>query len=240
MRYELLALYTGEIMLQQLDENLWIHDEDAAIAGFHIGARMTVIRLQSGALWLHSPLDISPQLKNEIDALGEVGFVASPFERHYLGLKSCHAAYPNAQFFAPPGLDVKKFPDISFTGRLSETPPTAWREELDQTLIRGNALDNEVVFFHKPSRTLICADLCFNLPASRPSFTRFLAKRFGVYEHFAPSLGFKLLTRNGTLLRQSIRRILQWDFDRVIISHGDILKSGGKEKMRVSFAWLRV
>ena len=227
-------------MLKQLDDNLWIYDEDAAIAGFHIGARMTVIRLQSGALLLHSPLDISPPLKREIDALGEVGFVVSPFERHYLGLESCHAAYPSAKFYAPPGLDTKKFQGIQFAGRLTETPPAAWRDELDQTLIRGNALDNEVVFFHAPSHTLICADLCFNLPASRPPFTRFLAKRFGVYEHMAPSLGFKLLTRNGTLLRQSIRRILQWDFDRVIISHGDILESGGKKTLRDSFAWLRV
>lgn len=227
-------------MLQQLDENLWIYSEDAALAGFHIGARMTVIRLESGALLLHSPLDISPPLKSAIDALGEVGFVVSPFERHYLGLESCYAAYPNARFYAPPGLDTKKFQGIRFAGRLTETPPVAWREDLDQTLIRGNALDNEVVFFHKSSRTLICADLCFNLPESRPPFTRFLAKCFGVYENFAPTLGFKFLTRNGTLLRQSIRRILRWDFDRVIISHGDILESGGKKTLRDAFAWLRV
>lgn len=226
-------------MLQQLDENLWIYNEDAAILGFHIGARMTVLRLQSGAIFLHSPLDISPPLKEEIDALGEVRFVVSPFERHYLSLENCFAAYPDAQFYAPPGLDKSKVPSVRFAGDLNETPETAWRDELDQTLVRGNALDNEVVFFHKSSRTLICADLCFNLPSSRPPTTRFIAKLFGIYETFAPSLGFKLLTRNRTRLRGSIRRILQWDFQRVIISHGDILEQNGKETLRAAFVWLR-
>lgn len=227
-------------MLRQLAENLWIYDEDAALLGFEIGARMTIVRLQNGALWLHSPLDISPSLKAEIDALGEVRFVVSPFERHYLSLENCFAAYPNAQFYAPPGLDTKKFSRMNFAGRLGESPADGWKDDLDQTLVRGNALDNEVVFFHRASRTLICADLCFNIPARRAALTRLIAKTFGVFERFAPSLGFKVFTRNRTMLRQSVRRILQWDFERVIISHGDILEINGKTTLRKAFAWLKI
>lgn len=225
-------------MLKQLDENLWIYDEAASHLGFEFGARMTIIKLGSGELLLHSPLEISPQLKTEIDALGPVRFVVSPFRFHYLALEDCARVYPDAKYFAPPGLDTKKVPSVNFSARLKDTPPDEWKNDLDQLIIKGNALNNEVVFFHATSKTLICADLCFNIPDDRGALTSLIAKGLGVHEHFAPSLNFKIAVRNKTLVRQSIRKILQWDFERVIISHGDIIESGGKQKMRAAFAWL--
>lgn len=225
-------------MLKPVDENLWIYEEAASRLGFEFGARMTIVRLQDESLLLHSPLAISPELKNEIDALGEVRFVVSPFRFHFLHLGDCFRVYPGAQFYAPPGMNTAKFPEVRFAGFLRETE-AQWQNDLDQTIVRGNALDNEVVFFHRASRTLICADLCFNLPSSRPPWTRFIARVLGVYRRFSPSLEFKLFTRNRTLVRQSIDRILAWDFERIIISHGDIIESGGKETLRAAFAWLR-
>jgi hypothetical protein len=38
--------------------------------------------------------------------------------------------------------------------------------------------------------------------------------------------------------RASVEQILQWDFDRVIVSHGDVLESGGRERVRGAFAYL--
>lgn len=226
-------------MLKQLDENLWVYEEEAVLLGFEIGARMTVIRLGLGGLFIHSPLDISPELKTEIDALGEVKFVVSPFNHHYLGLPGCARVYPNAAYYASPGLNPKKCPGVTFVGTLSGQAEPGWKDDLQQVYIRGNALDNEIVFCHPASKTVIATDLCFNIPASRGAFTKFMARLFGVYEKFSPSLGFKIFTRNRTLVRESIDKILAWDFDRVIISHGDIIETGGKEKLRAAFTWLR-
>jgi hypothetical protein len=225
-------------MLKQLAENLWVYEEPASRLGFEFGARMTIIRLASGEIFLHSPLEISSELKNEIDALGQVRFVVSPYRFHYLNMADCFGVYPHAHYYAPPGLDTKSLPEVSFHARLKDRAPVEWKNDLEQLVVRGNALDNEVVFFHGASKTLVCADLCFNIPSTRPPLTRAVARALGVLDHFGPSLNFKIFERNKAQTRQSIERILGWDFERVIISHGEVIERGGREKLRDAFAWL--
>ena len=210
----------------------------ASRGGFEFGARMTVVRLESGALWIHSPIELSPQLKNELDALGEIGFVVSPFRFHYQHMEEFYAAYSNARFYAAPNFDMEKMKSVRFAGRLRPAARAEWAKDLDQLPVRGNALDDEIVFFHKASRTLIVTDLCFNIPDDRSRFTSLVAGVLGVRENLAPSRNFKLCTRNKTLVRQTIRKILQWDFDRIILSHGEIVESGGKQKFVKAFAYL--
>lgn len=224
-------------MLQQLHENLWIADMPASRLGFEFGARMTIARLKNKKLWVHSPIELAP-FQNELDALGEIGFVVSPFRFHYMHLPEFAAAYPNAKFFAPPGMNMEKMKEVRFAGRLKDGPRLEWKDDLDQLIVKGNALDNEVVFFHKPSRSLIVADLCFNIPPDRSKATNVIAGALGVLDHMAPSRNFKVMTRNRSLVRQTIKRILKWDFERVILSHGDIVESDAKAKFKDAFAYL--
>jgi hypothetical protein len=226
-------------MLKQLHERLWFADMKAARAGFEFDARMTIIKLADEKLWIHSPIELTTELQTELDALGEVGYVLSPYRMHYQHLQDFADVYPDAKYYAPPGLDTKSLPGVKFTARLKDAAPEPeWKNEIDQLYVRGNALDNEVVFFHSASRTLMLADLCFNIPAERPPLTRAIARVLGVYEYFGPSLNFKTFERDRAATQQTLHRILQWDFDRVIISHGDILESGGKEQLRKAFSWL--
>jgi len=198
---------------------------------------MTIIRLKSGVLWVHSPIELAP-FQAEIDSLGEVGFVVSPFRFHYMHLPEFAAAYPNAKFFAPPGLNMEKMKNVRFAGRLKDGPRLEWKDDLDQLVVKGNALDNEVVFFHKPSRSLIVADLCFNIPQDRSNFTSAVAGVLGVLGSLAPSRNFKVMTRNPSLVRQTIKRILKWDFERVILSHGNIVEVDAKAKFKEAFRYL--
>jgi hypothetical protein len=40
--------------------------------------------------------------------------------------------------------------------------------------------------------------------------------------------------------RDSVETILYWDFERVIVAHGDMLESGGgRERVRAAFSYLR-
>jgi hypothetical protein len=32
--------------------------------------------------------------------------------------------------------------------------------------------------------------------------------------------------------------MLAWDFDRIVIAHGEVLESGGREALRAGYAWL--
>ena len=38
--------------------------------------------------------------------------------------------------------------------------------------------------------------------------------------------------------RLSLGQILRWDFDRVIVAHGDVLESGGRQKLRDAFGFI--
>jgi hypothetical protein len=63
-------------------------------------------------------------------------------------------------------------------------------------------------------------------------------KADGVYGRFGLGHLEKLLFRDKRAARAAIDRMLGWDFDRVIVAHGDIVESRGKEAVREAFAWL--
>jgi len=112
------------------------------------------------------------------------------------------------------------------------------RLQVDQTFFRGLPYENEVVFLHRKSGTLILCDLAFNFRACTHSVTRLLMQLIRSYERFGPSKLDPLLIRDRWLARKSLERILGWDFDRVVVAHGDVLERGGREALRDGYAWL--
>lgn len=218
-------------------DSLWIAEMPFRFLGVEIGARMTIARLENGDLWLHSPIDLTPELRRELDALGPVRFIVAPNKYHYLSLHPYSRAYPNAQLWAAPGL-MQGQKELHFAGELGDAPPPQWSDEIDQMIFEGSLMAREVVWFHRSSRTLIFTDLSINLRSKRPPLTRFLARLLDV-RHLAPSRVYRLLMRDRKAARDSVRRILAWDFNRVIIAHGDIVERDGKRAIRRAFAWLR-
>jgi glyoxylase-like metal-dependent hydrolase (beta-lactamase superfamily II) len=60
----------------------------------------------------------------------------------------------------------------------------------------------------------------------------------GSYRRFGPSRFDPLLIRDRAAARLSLERILAWDFDRVILAHGDVVERGGRAALREGYAWL--
>ena len=81
-------------------------------------------------------------------------------------------------------------------------------------------------------------DLAFNFGPRTAAPTRLLMRLLRSYGHFGPSTLDPWLIRDRAAARQSLERILAWDFDRVIVAHGDILPSGGRDALRRGYAWL--
>jgi hypothetical protein len=81
-------------------------------------------------------------------------------------------------------------------------------------------------------------DLAFNFGPNAATFTRLWMKAIRSYGHFGPSKLDPLLIRDRVAARESLQRILTWDFDRVVVAHGDVLESGGHELLRQGYAWL--
>ena len=57
-------------MLHQLADDVWEVPHPLRFMGFAIGTRMTVIRLPSGGLLLHSPVPVDDRLAGELAEIG--------------------------------------------------------------------------------------------------------------------------------------------------------------------------
>jgi hypothetical protein len=223
--------------LTQLAENLWVAERPQSFYGLPVGTRMTVIRLGGGRLLLHSPVALDPELRRQLDALGQVRFAVAPNRLHHLYAGAVAQAYPGTRLWVAPGLERKR-PDLVFEAVLTDEAPEEWRGEVDQTFFRGRPYENEVAFFHRASRTLVLCDLAFNIGPRAAPLTRLLMKLIRSYGRLGPSTLDPLLIRDRRAARESLERILAWDFDRIIVSHGDVLESGGHEILRRGYSWL--
>lgn len=224
-------------MLRKLDENLWVAEQPLNFLGLAVGARMTVIRLADGALWVHSPLRLTAPLRQAVEALGAVRFLVAPNKYHHLFIGDWMAAYPQAQAFAAPGLSEKR-KDLRFHAVLSEQGPAEWAGQIDVFPWRGAPMMGEVVFFHRPSRTLIVTDALHNVGPDAPPLTRFVFKTLGGYGRLSTSVIERLVNRDRPAARATVDTILQWDIQRVIMAHGHIVEQDGGRAFREAYAWL--
>jgi hypothetical protein len=223
--------------LRPLAPNLWVADRPLKLVVGDIGARMTVVRLRDGGLLLHSPVRLDGETRRALDELGPVRAVIAPSKPHNLFAGDVTAAYPDAALYGAPGL-VEKRPDLRFAAVLGDEPPPLWRGELAQHRFRGAPILEEVVFFHPSSRTLILTDLAFNVSAARASGARLFYWVTGAAGRFGPHRLVRLMIRDRRAARMSMDAILGWDFERVIVSHGDVLDTGGRERLADAFAFL--
>jgi len=223
--------------LRPLADDIWVVERPQTFYGLPVGTRMTVIRLSGARLLLHSPVALDTELRAELDAIGRVSYAVAPNRVHHLYAGDVAKVYPGARLWIGPGLERKR-PDLEFVAVLGDESPEEWQGEVLQTFFRGRPYENEVVFFHRASRTLILCDLAFNFGPHAAAPTRFLMKLIRSYGRFGPSKLDPWLIRDWNAARHSLERILAWDFDRVVVAHGDVLESGGREALREGYEWL--
>jgi hypothetical protein len=222
--------------LQPIATDLWVEERALRFVGVETGTRMTVVRLAGGGLFVHSPVSLDSETREAVDALGPVVAVVAPSRFHHLYVGEWSEAYPQAVLCACPGLTAKRN-DLPWDRVLSDTPEPEWRDEIEQVFVGARSLENEVVFFHRASRTLICADLVFNL-LQHPSFpTRIVARLLGNTQPGATWLE-RLIIRDRKGAREQLDRVLAWDIERIVLGHGALVESDGREVLRSAYAWL--
>lgn len=197
--------------------------------GLEVGARMTVLEL-SGGLLVHSPIAIDP---SAVAPLGTPRWVLAPNLFHHLHVGPWIDA--GAEAWAARGLPEKRA-DVTFRG-VVEPGASPFGGDLALLPLSCFSLSNEVVVLHRPSRTLVVTDLCFNLPPSAPWSTRLVMRGVGGY----PGCRSTLLERWGMqrdAARRELAEIASWDFDRLVLSHGEIVETGGKDALLGAFRWL--
>ncbi|MDH3585103.1 MAG: DUF4336 domain-containing protein [Phycisphaerae bacterium] len=228
-------------MLRPVDQDIWTIEAGLRITGIPITTRMTIVRLSSGGLWVHSPVRLDAEMRQAVEALGGVRSLVAPNAFHHLFLESAAVAWPQAQVYAAAGVSRKQ-PGVRIHGELTGVPLPQWSADLEQLPVEGMPRFNEVVFLHRSSRTLIVSDLVFNLAGKLPWRTGVFARIAGIHGRLAVSRLFRSFIRDRQAFARSIRAILAWDFDRMIMAHGQIVESGGREALSTAFdkfRWFR-
>lgn len=222
-------------MLTPFAEQVWIDAREAKFLGLETGTRMTVVRMSDGGLFVHSPVALDDATRRAVAALGEVRAVVAPSIFHHLSVAAWMAAYPRAVFGACPGLEWKRT-DLAFTCVLADQPREEWSLDLAQVYFSARR-ENEVVFFHPRSRTMICSDALLNLSEHPSRATRLVARLTG---NRAPGFGWpeRFMIRDRGLARRQVDRMLEWDIDKIVLAHGTLVESDGREVLRRAYAWL--
>lgn len=244
-----LAQYEPINVLKRVHDDVWIVDGPvvrmAALGfSFPFPTRMTVVRLCNGDLWCHSPTALTAALKAELDRLGPVRHLVSPNKLHYAFISSWSQAYPHAIAWASPGVReraARQKMAAKFDSDLTDEAPPDWANDIDQLIFRGSRLLEEVVFFHRKSRTLLLADLIENFELKKvPWQFRWLIRLGGCFDPDGKApLDLRMtFHRHKAEARRYLERMLAWNAQTIIFSHGGWYRDNGSAELQRAFRWL--
>lgn len=232
--------------LKPVAEGVWIVDGPAIQFGppwpkMPFPTRMTVIRT-AGGLFVHSPTPLTPALKIAVDGLGAVRWIVGPIRIHYWWIPDWRDAYPDAEVYLAPRIREQAGARIAFSTRtLDAESGYPWDPEIATVAAAGRYM-TEFDFFHRPSRTLVLTDLIENFEPRKLGsiWLRWLTRLGGVQD---PDGGMPRDMRqtfrgHRTGLRQAVERMIAWNPERIVLTHGRWYEADGAAELRRAFRWL--
>lgn len=213
-------------MYDRIADGIWCHRAQYRFGALELPHAVTVIRKRDGGLIVHSPARLDDATRNALKALGDVAAIVWPSWWHDLYLRQWADAYPDALLYVAP--DLRRAVDGRSTARILAEPSDI---DADVDVIAVDDLRvwlDEYVFLHKPSKTLIVADLVVNvgpdLPFPTNAFFALMGARSGP---FVPWF-YRTVARDKRRLRAQLDRTASLDFDRLIVGHGDNVLSNAR------------
>ncbi|WDE07188.1 DUF4336 domain-containing protein [Thalassomonas viridans] len=215
--------------MRNIGEDIWVHEDVMIMAGAPLRLRMTIVRLSDGRLWLHSPTALSPALKQEVEALGPVTFLVGASNGHNKWLLQWQEAFPEAGLYVSGGIPKKL--NLGKYHLLDEAFDNIWREDLEREYMPGVSFFNESVFLHKKTRSLIVTDFIQNHSDETPPglagvLTKCIFRPLGFKgKCLAPPLKMGFTIKNKVDFAAFVTRVKNWEFERIVVTHGDIIET---------------
>ena len=223
--------------LKPFGENLWLLDGDPVrMYTIPFETRMTVARMASGEIWLHSPVQPTPERVAAVDRLGAVAHIVAPTTLHNLYVSPWQKAFPRAKSWAAPGIQ-ERCPHLTFDAELTQVVPEALAPDFDMVLFSGSEVLKEAVFYHRASQSLIVTDIIQNhRPEAHGWFWRAVKSWIGV---LAPKGGvpkdYWISVQDRDAAQREAEAILAWDIQRVVVSHGVCIEEDAANFVRQAF-----
>lgn len=215
--------------MRKLADNVWIKTYPLSVLGTSHGRTVTIIRIASGKLVVHSMAPFSPSDLDEIRGVGEPGWLVEAMLLHDTYAREGRDRFPDVPFLGPPGFsEIVGFPTLP----LLPAPPD-WNGELEVVALQGAPKLKEHAFVHLPTRTLLVADLIFNFSPQEQGWDRFFHRYIAGFKRY-PGMSriFRLCVSDKPAFEASLAKLMALDFDRIIVGHGEVIESDGKTLLR--------
>lgn len=220
--------------LREIAEGLAVVERPLSFMGMELGARMCAFRFEDQSVLLHSPVRKEKTLADEVTAFGNVQWAVAPNAFHHLFVQEW--ATEGVELWGGEKVQEKRS-DVTFKHTLGASEPT-WPAELEVHVLASIPFSGESVWFHAPSKTLVVTDLVFHLTRDFPAITRAMLWMSGGYPKVkCTHLERVMMDREKG--REDLERILDWDFERLVMAHGEIVEKGGKEALAKAYRWLQ-
>ncbi|KZS99071.1 hypothetical protein SISNIDRAFT_472105 [Sistotremastrum niveocremeum HHB9708] len=226
----------AETVIREVTRNVWTFSTPFARFGFFpIGGRSTAIKLRDGDIWVFASTPLNEPTKSKLDSIGAVKYLVAPDGVHHLYINQFKEAYPNAKVLGvEPLVEKKKKEGLIFDGVYGvDSANTKYG------YFSGHQ-NKDVAFMHNESKSLIVADLLFNLPPTE----QYSQSSSSASLPFVGSLGpfgsvhkrlVSLVASDKAAMKKEATTVANWDFDRIIPCHGDVIETDGNKAWREAY-----
>src|SRR5215472_6378175 len=216
----------SDSMYDRIADGVWYHRAQYRFGALGFPHAVTVIRKRDGGLIIHSPARLDDATRSALKSLGDIVAIIWPSWWHDLHLRQWADAYPEALLYVAP--DLRRAVDGRSNARvLSESTDV----DIDIDIASVDRLGvwfDEFVFVHKPSKTLVVADLVVNVPPGLPFPTNLFFGLMGAGSGPVIPWFYRTVARDKQRLRAQLDRIASLDFERLIVGHGDNVLSNAR------------
>jgi len=221
-------------LTQVVTDKIWTLERPVWYSGIRQRARTTIVRLDDGSLLLHSPAPPTAELTEQLRALGPVRWLVVPNCFHHLGTPRAAAHFPEAQAVGPASA-CKRNKALSLQLDIGDASFREQVPEFEALPLLGVPFLDETVLYHRPTHTLLGADIVLCADAKDHWTCRFAARVTGFYRRVRvpPDVRASALDKNAAA--RSIHAMLERPAERLIIGHADIIEEGCRD--RLAEAW---
>jgi hypothetical protein len=225
---------SNSVLSVVVDNKIWTLDRPVWFGGVRLRARTTVVRLVDGSLLLHSPAPPTDALTEELRTLGPVRWLVVPNCFHHLGTPAAAARFPEAQVVGPASA-LSRNKALRLNLDINDAQFGEQVPEFEALPLRGVPFLDETVLYHRPTQTLLGADIVLCADANDHFSFRWAARITSCYERVRVPPDVRKKIPDKTAAARSIRAMLERPAQRLVVAHAEVIEDGCRD--RLAQAW---
>ncbi|KAI0360384.1 hypothetical protein OH77DRAFT_1418301 [Trametes cingulata] len=235
----------SDLVIREVAPDVWTFSRPFTLLGiFPVGGRSTAIKLAAGGVWIFASTPLTEETRAKLAELGDVKYIVAGNVVHHLFLKQYKDAYPQAKTIGPEDLNQKKAVegwqlDAVFSSKSPDTKH-GFEDEIEHCYFSGYG-NKDVAFYHKASKTVVAADLLMNNPPTEQYSKSTQSPRSMLLGSMTP-YGWQfrwflwLKEKDKAAMIRDARKVYEWDFDRYIPCHGDVIETNARGAWKAAWA----